>query len=252
MTLASRAIPLGAIATLACAACQPAAFPRTAEVAPHGKITAEVHMQTGAWEPQRTVTADGRELRAEAAFFPMLSGGFRVGVRGCEFGGAYAMTRVLGEVRCGILQERNGAPFSLATSGAIGIDYGPVTRPVGRVGVDLSVRLGPVRPLVDVYLSTADQLRWIEDPWDPPPDGPVPGSKSVVRTEVRLTVPFGIAIEIVRPDPRAADQGDRSQPTWSLVLGATPFTVLHASRCTGCLSWKGDGGIGFIVGLEAH
>jgi hypothetical protein len=238
---------VAAAACLACAACQPAAFPRTAEVAAPGRFSGAVHFQAAAYEPQRTVTADGRALRSDAAFFPIVSTDWRYGVKRCEVGGVYAFTRALAEVRCGILQERLGAPFSLAASGAMGVDYGPYVGPVGRVGLDLSVRFGPLRPLVDVYLSTANQGRYMEDPGDPPVEGPLPGSKGVVRYEVRVTVPFGVAIQIVPPDPT-----DDRKLAWSLLLGATAFTVLHVRPCTGCIAWHGDDGVGFVIGLEAH
>jgi len=236
------------VAFVANAGCQPAAFPRTGEVVEAGRFAAEVHLQTAVYEPQRTVTTDGRALRAEVGFIPALVGGARMGVGGCEIGGVYGMTRLLGEARCGVIQERRGAPLSVALAGAVGLDYGPVTGAVARVGVDVSRRLGPFRPLVDVYVSTANQYRYMEDPGDPPIEGPLPGSKSVIRQEVRITVPVGLAIELVPRDP-----SDRMRPTWSLVLGANPFAVLHApAPCARCLAWNGNAGVGFVVGLEAR
>lgn len=227
--------------------CQPAAFPRTGEVAARGQVTGEVALQAVAYEPQRARLPDGREITSKVAFFPAIHGGVRVGLGGCEVGGVYGMTRVLVESRCGIFQERWGAPLSVALSGAWGLDYGPTFGAFGRIGLDMSVRLGPLRPIVDVYFSQSHELRYVEDSADPPIEGPLPGSKSVARDELRITVPVGLAIELTRPSER--------QIGYSLVLGAIPYRVLHVGACTeACkgISWTGDVGVGFTVGLELH
>lgn len=240
------------LSVLALAGCQPAAFPRTAEVAPRGHITSEVAIQAVAYEPQRVVNSLGRPLGSNVAFFPIISGAVRVGFGGCEGGGVYAMTRLLGEIRCGLLQERRGAPFSLALSGAFGLDYGPYLGPVARIGLDASVRLGPLRPLVNVYLSSSRELRYVEDhaPEVPPIEGPMPAAATVQRNEIRITVPLGLAIELYRPPP-----GDSQKLTVSLVLGATPYHVLKVGPCRDCAgirSWSADYGAGFTIGLEMH
>lgn len=242
-----------AFVALALVGCQPAAFPRTAEVAPRGRIAIEGAMQVVAYEPQRVVKTNGRPLGSNVAFFPLLTVGVRAGFGGCEVGGIYAMTRLLAEIRCGLLQERRGDPFSLATSGGFGIDYGYAgLRPVGRIGLDASIRLGRLRPLVNVYLSTNYGLRYVEDhaPEKPPIEGPLPASEAIVRNEVRITIPFGLAIEIIRPNPE-----DTNKLAVSLVFGATPYHVIKVGPCVECndvASWIANDGMGFTFGVEAH
>ena len=245
-------VTLAALLATPLVGCQPASFPRTGEVAAPGKPTVDAALQVVAYEPQRVTLANGRSLGSNVAFFPIISVDARFGIGGCEIGGLYAMTRVLAEVRCGIIQERRGAPFSLATSGAFGFDYGPHFGAVGRIGLDASVRLGPLRPLIDVYLSSSESIRWLEDhaPEQPPIEGPFPASKSVIRHELRITVPIGLAIQLHRG---TGEYGDAL--SYSLVIGATPYRVIHIGSCRDCdaiASWTADMGVGFTLGLEVH
>lgn len=235
----------------ASAACQPAAFPRSGEVPPAGEISGEVALTPVAYEPQRVTLDDGRRLRSSAAIFPMVSAGLRGSFGLCEAGGFYAMTRVAAEGRCGVLQPRLGAPIALAVSGAAGVDYGPYFAPFARFGLDASFDLGPIMPMVGLYLSASTQLRYVEDPGDPPNEGPFPGSKSVVRSERRLTLPIGLAIPVARSTTLSG-----AQRRIALVLGATPWFLLGAGACLkdhcGAPSWDGDRGVVFSIGVDVR
>ena len=206
-------------------------------------------MQVVSYEPQKVVLPDGRTGASDVAWFPIIVGTVRGSLGRCEFGGLWQTTRVGAEARCGLLQERLDHPVSVALSGMMAVDYGPYTGSFGRIGLDVSKRFGPIAPLVDVYLSTGDTERYMEDPSHPPPDGPVPGAKSIVRREVRVTVPFGVAIRTA--------QLERDHGPWLwLVVGATPWFLLDKRPCqadgtTPCLvRWDADHGVGFTLGVE--
>lgn len=195
------------------------------------------------------VVEDGRKLASDVAFFPIVHGALRGSLGGCEVGGFTQLTRWAAEARCGLLQESRGHPLSVASSGAFGIDYGPYTAPMARIGLDVSRRFGRLTPLVDAYLGTSSALRYIEDPGDPPIEGPLPGAKSVVRREVRLTVPVALAIELGRWDSISV-----GEQALALVAGATPWVLLDSGPCRDdpchTRSWDADSGAGFTLGVE--
>ena len=217
---------------------------------PYGHFTASASLQAVSWEPQKVVAPDGSKGESNIAWFPILSGSARGSLGLCEFGGIYQLTRIGGEVRCGLLQERLDHPISIALSGAMTLDYGPYTGWFGRIGFDISRRFGPITPLVDVYLSTGDGMRWMEDPSHPPPDGPVPGAKSIVRRELRMTVPFGFAIKT------AQLEGGNDAPWVYIVAGGTPWFLLDKGPCQNdnhakcTIQWDADRGMGFTIGVE--
>jgi hypothetical protein len=230
--------------------CQPAAFPRTADVAPSGGLSAEAHLQALSFEPQTVRLDDGRTLSSPISFAPIahvaLRGGFGGGLGGCEAGGFFAMPRVGGELRCGVLQERLGDPISVAVSGAGGLDYGYVFGAFGRMGVEVSRWFGRIAPMVNLHLSTAEQYRYIEDPEDVPIEGPFGGAKSIERREIRATLPLGIAFAVARTEIPAR--------TYAIVLGATPWWVLRsigaASEDTPRpIAWEGERGLSLSLGL---
>jgi len=240
-----------AVATALLVGCQPAAFPRTGDVVEKGELSADVSLTPVAYEPQTVTLTDGRTLRTKAAFFPMVQAGLRGGVGHCEIGGVYAMTRLLAEGRCGLLQPRHGHPVALAFSGAIGVDYGPYFAMHARIGLDFSVDLGPLIPIVGAYLSAGRQLRYAQDPGEHPIEGPLPGSTSLVRSERRLTLPVGLAIPLVR----RKDPGRR----YSLVLGASPWFSLVSGVCVpdqcGAVgnppkAWDAEKGVVFSLGFD--
>ena len=236
---------VGFVALVLLAGCQPAAFPRSAEIADEGDVSAEVHLQTVGFEPQRATLTDGRTLSSKLAVFPIIAGGVRGSIGRCELGGLYALTRIGPEARCGLLGEKWGDPISVAFSGAGAIDYGGYVGAFGRLGLDVSRRAGPVTAMVDIYLSTANGLRWMVDPGNIPIEGPLPGSASVLRRENRLTVPVGIGIDLAQPGKMLA----------TLVLGANPYFVIAKGACRDhpcTASWSADRGAAITVGMEFH
>jgi hypothetical protein len=244
---ASLVAPAALLASgLGSAGCQPAAFPRTAEIAETGTVVGEVALQAVAFEPQRTITSDGRALSTKAAFFPAVGGAARVGFHGCELGGIYALTRLGPEVRCGLLRERRGHPLSVALSGAAAVDYGPYLGAFGRVGLDVSRRAGPVTAIVDAYLSTSKQYRYMQDPAKVPIEGPLPGALSLVRNEIRLTLPVGIGFNV----------GSVDSTRVTLVAGVNPYFVLHAGACQDspcqAKTYEGERGGALTLGFELH
>ncbi len=135
------------------------------------------------------------------------------------------------------------------------LDYGPYTGAFARIGLDVSRRFGPIAPLVDVYLSTGDTLRYVEDPGDPPIEGPLPGSKRIVRREVRMTIPLGVAIRTAQLG--ANWESYASRPWLWFVLGATPWFLLDQGPCQvekqgtcRAKTWNADHGMGFTMGIE--
>lgn len=225
--------------------CLPAAFPRSGEVAPRGDFSAEVSLQAVAFEPQR-VPIERRTLTSKVAFFPAIGGAVRASLGHCEVGGFYALTRIGPEARCGLLSERRGSPLSVALSGSGGIDYGAHFGAYGRLGLDVSRHAGPITAIVDAYLSTADELRYIGDPANPPIEGPFPGHQSTLRREIRLTLPVGIGFDVAKNETRR----------FTLVVGTTPYFLLVKGACKDdpCKTpiWDGDRGAGITVGLEVH
>jgi hypothetical protein len=214
-------------------------------------VSAEVSVTPVAFEPQTVRVADGRVLRSKVAYFPLAHGGVRGSFGRCELGGFYAMTRVGAEGRCAIVQPGRGQPLAMALSGALGLDYGFVTAPVARLGLDTSLDLGPLIPIIGLYLSTSQQVRYIRDPAVVPIDGPTPGSQSEIRPEQRLTIPLALAIPVARVE-RSGYSSDQTQ-RFSLLFGASPWYSLHSGGCsrdcTG-LSWNAEHGTVFSLGLD--
>jgi len=227
--------------------CQPAAFPRSGEIVPRGQFAADVHLPIVQWEPQKVIVpgTNGRQLVSSVSWSPVISGAVRGSLGGCEIGGLYQWLRVGGEIRCGLLQERWGHPLSIALGGLLAFDFGIVTAPFGRIGLDVSRRFGPLKLLADVYMSAGDAYRYLEDPSIIPIEGPLPGARAIVRREVRLTVPLGIAIRTAQLGD-SWRQSDARRPWVWLVFGATPWWVLNKQPAT----WDAGGGVVFSVGFE--
>jgi hypothetical protein len=139
------------------------------------------------------------ELRVAHAFF-----------EGCEIGGMLGWVRIGAELRCALLDEREGAPFAAALSGgaaqhlpgAIGyLLSGETSEDFSsgqelRIGLDLSAHGRDVSPLLNVGLGYIHQYREILDGLprfdETPPDL---GEIYVWRDELRLSVPIGFALE---------------------------------------------------------
>lgn len=232
--------------------CEPAALPRSGVIVPRGHFAGEAHLPVVQYEPQKVTVAgsNGRQLVSSVSWSPMISGGARGSLGGCEVGGIYQLLRIGGELRCGLLQERWGHPLSVALAGAIALDYGPYTAVFARLGLDASRRFGPVELIADAYLSAGDAYRYLEDPSVVPIEGPLPGSQSVVRREVRLTVPLGIAFRATQLGELgdAWNVTDRSRPWLWIVLGATPWWVLNRQPT----AWDAAGGVIFSAGFEVR
>lgn len=222
---------------LACAGCHLSATPRSGAVAPRGHVAASLALETLSIEPKETLPAPG--ARATYGWYPDLQLAVRGSLGRCELGGVTAWgVRHQLEARCALLQERWGHPLSIAFSGAAGVDL-PSFQPLGRVGVDISRELGPLVPMVDVYLSTAQEVYVIHLP----SGGDAPFNYVWLdRRDVRLTVPFALGVRVTPPT-------DRTRIL--LVLGAVPYFVLGSQSCPRCAHpMRADGGIGFTVGIE--
>jgi hypothetical protein len=223
------------------------AFPRSGEIVPRGHGAGEAHLPIVQWEPQHVTVpqSNGRRLVSYISWSPVPSGAMRWSFGGCEIGGLIQFTRVGGEARCGLLQERWGQPVSIALAGMLAFDFGVYVAPFGRIGLDASRRFGPLKILADVYLSAGDAYRFIEDPDVIPIEGPFVGAQVITRREVRLTVPLGIAIRAAHLG-NSWRQDDDSRPWLWLVFGATPWWVLNRQPIT----WDAAGGVIFSVGFE--
>ena len=199
------------------------------------------------WEPQKVTVpgSHGRQLLSSVSWSPIVSVSARGSLGGCEIGGLYQSLRIGGEVRCGLLQERWGHPLSVALAGLVAVDFGPYTAVFGRIGIDASRRFGPIKLVADACVSAGDAYRYLQDPDDVPIEGPFPGSQSIVRREVRLTVPLGIAIRTAQLG-NSWRESDATRPWIWLVFGATPWWVLNKQPST----WDAGGGMIFSVGFE--
>jgi hypothetical protein len=142
------------------------------------------------------------ELRLAHAFF-----------EGCEIGGMLGWVRIGAELRCALLDEREGAPFAAALSvgaaqhlpGAIGfLLTGETSENFSagqelRIGLDLSAHGNDVSPLLNVGLGYIHQYREILDGlprFGEDDTGPVDlGEIYVWRDELRLSIPIGFALE---------------------------------------------------------
>lgn len=181
------------------------------------------------------------ELRGAHAFF-----------EGCEVGGMLGWVRVGAELRCGLLDEREGGPFGAAVSfgfaqqiaGFMGMlvlkqheDFGYGQE--YRVGLDLSARGRDVTPLLNVGLGYIHQYREILDGLpmqDEPDDGNYPdlGEIYVWRDELRLSIPIGFAIEL--GDYETASRG-------RVIFAAVPeITLAYNDRTTPRYQGRGSAG----------
>jgi hypothetical protein len=135
-------------------------------------------------------------------FGPVLSleGGVDLSLGLCEVGGLLSLLRVGAELRCGLLQEDRGAPFSVAASGAylypvdVGDLYSMKDRGGFRAGIDSSFRIGNWGPLIGAYVDHGTQRRVLMDSNLPKPDslfGNQAGEIVALRDEWRLAVPLG-------------------------------------------------------------
>lgn len=138
-------------------------------------------------------------------FSPLLSvelGGAYGLADGLELGGVIGMTRVGVELRTGVLGRHPAQLVALALSAGVAKQVFLAPRGIEwRGGVDLSLRLGALRPLVNVYLGYVPSRQVVTLPdlagestldrqGDDLPDAVI----DQVRDELRLSVPIGVAI----------------------------------------------------------
>jgi hypothetical protein len=206
----------------ACAA--PVAYPRSAELLEGGRTrvrasgplvgladtSAQAVLDSSAHETYSDLSAarvrNGAFPGLDWILGPFLSveGGFDLSLGVCEIGGLLSFLRVGAELRCGLLQERWGAPFSLAASvaGLYPIDLGGVLFPMRdrggfRAGFDGSFRLGGWGPLLGAYVDHGTQRRALLDRRMPMSEDLFFKKYSTivaVRDEWRLAVPLGVAL----------------------------------------------------------
>jgi hypothetical protein len=196
----------------ACAA--PIAYPRSAELLDGGRTRfrlssytvgfADTHAQAEI-EGTSDTYSDLSPARTrwntsglEWLLGPALSheGGFDLSLEVCELGALGSLVRVGGELRCAVLQERWGAPFSLAASGAA-FSYIQEEREGFRFGLDGSRWIAGWGPLFGAYVDYGTSPREIFDSDLPSlfrEIGSDDGSISALRDEWRLAVPLGIAL----------------------------------------------------------
>jgi hypothetical protein len=119
------------------------------------------------------------------------------------------LQRVGGEFRCGILDEDAQHPFSLAISAAPAFLVGHGLW--ARSGLDLSLRLGNVAPLIGAYASYGPESMGIQPT----------NQDRLVYDELRVTGTIGFAWA---PDGFAfsEDEGDDRQKE-VIVIGASPY-----------------------------
>jgi hypothetical protein len=210
-------------ALVACSACHIGAFPRTG-IAGSSKASVELGIQALSVEHQYVRSTDHRTWSSRIGFYPDLNVAARYTVaRRCELGGGLNWDRLYGEVRCGLVQEHLGGPFSLALTGAAGPQLQDLT-PWGRVGVDLSKSFGRVTPLLDLYFSRADEQHAVSV--SAPPGAEVDSpyiAETLRRYETRVIVPFGLGILVARD----------YEGEVRVIIGAAPYWVLDANGCQG-------------------
>ncbi|MDC0740068.1 hypothetical protein [Polyangium mundeleinium] len=248
-------------------ACSPAIAPRTGDTTPAGQFGWSVHATlwnfgTGHFErgnaEDESVSTGGADIYPETETFPwFMSAGFsvydvslRYGVnRWFELGASLGFQRLGGEARFAVLDEDNGDPVSMAL-GAGGYYSAIGHGPWGRAGFDLSIRLGRVAPLFNLYVShgatynsayldlPGDDDCPEEAPWQP--CGQLQG---VLWNETRLSAALGVAFAVGK------EEGKQGAFTFGLV----PHLVLHSfgeERALG--TWgedlRHDAGLHIVIG----
>jgi hypothetical protein len=225
-------------------------FPRTAEVAKSGELSIRGALQVVSIEPQTVIETDGAKASSTVGFFPDWNLEGHVGLGGrCETGLVLVDFGVLAELRCALLRQSRGDPFSVAFSGAAGVALsfaiGPA--PAARVGIDVSRRFGSIEPLVDVYLSSARQSHWVQTGIvDDPVVGP--SGDAMGRQEIRLAIPIGVAFVFPDKQHRAFEPAMRD-----FIIGVEPWFILattsHIEVDPIVASYTTGWGMAFTLGL---
>ena len=201
-------------------------FPRTAEIAKPGQLSIRGAVQVVSLEPQTVIESDGTKASSTVGFFPDWDVEGHIGFGRCETGLVLVDFGVLAELRCALLRQDHGDPFSLAFSGAAGaaLSFAGGLGPATRFGIDVSHRFAPgIEPLVDVYLSSARQSHWVQTGIvNDPVVGP--SGDAMGRQEIRLTIPIGVAFMFADKQHRPM-----APETRSLIVGVEPWFILAQS-----------------------
>ncbi|EYF03196.1 hypothetical protein [Chondromyces apiculatus] len=249
-------------------ACSPAMAPRTGDLAPEGRFA--LNAAVAAWsfgtgtvgapegrppEERPRESTGGMELPGDGSTFDTVvavAGMWDFGVRygllsWVEVGASVGFQRLGGELRFGVLDEDRGDPLSVALSG--GGYYSAVGRgPWGRAGVDMSLRLGSVAPLLDVYVShgasTHSALVDLPGDEDCPEEAPFMACGELRSTrwnETRLSAALGA--------------GFSTGKDVAITVGVVPHVILgHAAMEGERLSRSEDviheAGLHLVVGLQ--
>ena len=84
---------------------------------------------------------------------------------------------------------------------------------------------GPVALVLDGYLSAGTELHWMNlpeervPPEDLPKEGPFPASASLIRRELRLHVPFAVALRLSESEKSDVDLLFGGNAWWVLTHG---------------------------------
>ncbi len=225
-------------------------------------VAVEAALPIVAYEPQTSVDDDHVTSTSKVSFSPMPIWSVRGRLSRCELGGALMMRDIV-EARCGVLQESEGAPFSIAPSVAGGYNIFPGGAWI-RGGIDVSRRFGVVTPMVNAYLSYGPELHWMQRKIvreDDPREGPIPPSVQTARRELRLSIPFGLAFRVVNGEVWVTDGLDDDGRTpkrfedhafsWDIVFGATAWWVLKSTVIEQRpLTYDADRGMTFTLGFQ--
>jgi len=201
-------------------------FPRTGEIAKRGDLSIRGAVQIVSLEPQTVIETTGTKASSTVGFFPDWNLEGHVGFGRCETGLVLVDFGVLAELRCALMRQDHGDPFSIAFSGAAGaaLSFAIGPAPAMRFGLDISHRFAPkVEPLVDVYLSSARQSHFVQTGIvNDPVVGP--SGDAMGRQEIRLTIPLGLALVAPDKEHRPLEPGFRSA-----IIGFEPWFILAQS-----------------------
>lgn len=207
-----------------------------------------------AWTAYRSRSARPG-VDAVASMFLSTEGQLAYGLfEGCELGGHLGLMRIGMEIRCAPLDQDTGAPLAAALS--LGIAQQMNLTPVDtkryragqelRAGLDISKRIGDLAPLVNVNLGYLPQYREIQGSlpaFDNQEWGGDQGDINVVRDELRLSVPVGVALFYER-GPTAERRLAR------IVFGLVPEITLNARNRTVPAYGSVDGSV--VTNFEQH
>lgn len=232
------------------------------EIPAPGKLTFSVHQVAASIAPGAATVTGGsapgdREDRDGNAGLPMgrqasmigwapvvgVEARFAVGLfRPCEGAVMVGISRLAGELRCGLAGAERGPPVALA--GAVGyVPFFSRDGWWGRLELDVSTPRAAWQLLFGPALTWGPEAYALpsgaEEDFSLPSDADGPYSQ-VRRTEVRLSMALGVAYSGASPEPSLVIDGIELRgyrgTTW--ILGIVPFVTLTSSdarrACVGC------------------